>query len=205
MCNYCQYVMIFFIFILPVFCNDRYHPHLKSEKPKSTAWDPAEETGEYWNTVGRDQINRAKSKRHIEGKANNVILFIGDGMGIQVDVGNYDAIGCRLKHIDNIYSMIYTHKGYYCKLPPFLKSIPTAYFFPIEIPTFADASGLKLTDNDGGERRLETLNHPSSSRGSPPSLSVNLILSVDSIYFRRFQNKTLLNYIQNSSYRQCTK
>jgi len=46
-------------------------------------WDTVEETSEYWRTLGKNQINRAVGKQRIETPAKNVILFIGDGMGIQ--------------------------------------------------------------------------------------------------------------------------
>ena len=70
-----------------VLCGDIYHPEFKSQRNSAAnkAWDPAEETSEYWNAIGREQIKRAKAKRKIEGKAKNVILFIGDGMGVQVN------------------------------------------------------------------------------------------------------------------------
>ena len=40
------------------------------------------ETSEFWQEKGKEQLNRAKSKETNVKKAQNVILFIGDGMGI---------------------------------------------------------------------------------------------------------------------------
>ena len=61
----------------------RYHPRRKSassfdERPKSP-W-----TGTDWNDLGKKSIQAAheKLKNQNNGKAKNVIMFLGDGMGL---------------------------------------------------------------------------------------------------------------------------
>ena len=52
-----------------------------TEQPERT-WPVEEESQEFWRTKTRAQIIRALNKKPIVKKAKNVILFLGDGMGM---------------------------------------------------------------------------------------------------------------------------
>jgi alkaline phosphatase len=43
---------------------------------------PAQESPEHWQALGQAEIQRALARTPITGRAKNVILFVGDGMGI---------------------------------------------------------------------------------------------------------------------------
>ena len=61
-----------------------------SDKTVKKTWPIEEEKTEFWRKVGSDQIKRALHKPRIEQRAKNVILFVGDGMGIQtITAGRY--------------------------------------------------------------------------------------------------------------------
>ena len=51
--------------------------------PREKGWTDIEETIEYWKDLGNLELERAKSVKQRNKKAKNVILFMGDGMGIQ--------------------------------------------------------------------------------------------------------------------------
>jgi hypothetical protein len=51
--------------------------------PRDQGWTWEEEQVSYWKDVGNEELETAKNIRKIRKKAKNVILFMGDGMGIQ--------------------------------------------------------------------------------------------------------------------------
>ena len=51
--------------------------------PREKGWSEIEETIEYWKDLGNLELDKAKSVKHRNHRAKNVIFFMGDGMGIQ--------------------------------------------------------------------------------------------------------------------------
>ena len=68
------------------------------------SWNLEEETAAFWRKQGKDAINKAKAKKRIETKAKNVILFIGDGMGIPTMTAGRILINGE-EHITNMDSL----------------------------------------------------------------------------------------------------
>ena len=46
-------------------------------------WKKEEETVSYWKNLGKEQLLKTLQKEAKVRKAKNVILFMGDGMGVQ--------------------------------------------------------------------------------------------------------------------------
>lgn len=46
-------------------------------------WEREEETVSYWKDLGKEQLLKNLQKQPIVKRAKNVIVFMGDGMGIQ--------------------------------------------------------------------------------------------------------------------------
>ena len=54
------------------------------DKEKRTGrWEREEETVSYWKDLGKEQLLKNLQKQPIVKRAKNVIVFMGDGMGIQ--------------------------------------------------------------------------------------------------------------------------
>jgi alkaline phosphatase len=56
--------------------------HCDKEK-RAGRWKEAEETVSYWKDLGKEQLLKNLQKQPIVKRAKNVIVFMGDGMGIQ--------------------------------------------------------------------------------------------------------------------------
>jgi len=69
-------MIIFLLFFNLVFSTD------ELSYPREKGWTPEEETVRYWKDIGDDELQRAIKLAKIETKAKNVILFMGDGMGL---------------------------------------------------------------------------------------------------------------------------
>lgn len=55
---------------------------LELSHPREKGWTESEETVTHWKDVGNEELEHAKKLPKIEKKAKNVILFMGDGMGL---------------------------------------------------------------------------------------------------------------------------
>ena len=51
--------------------------------PRNNGWSVEEENISHWKNRGDEELLRAAKLRPIRKKAKNVILFMGDGMGVQ--------------------------------------------------------------------------------------------------------------------------
>ena len=75
--------------ILVVFVyGDEFHKKTKIWPDSDQAgrtWPIEEESQNFWREKTRKEIDRAKSKKINFKKAKNVILFLGDGMGMPTD------------------------------------------------------------------------------------------------------------------------
>ena len=75
--------MNIFVYFLFVMGTEDKHYHARVRKRATVQnWPKEEEAQEFWRSKTENQIRRALGKRRIEKKAKNVILFLGDGMGI---------------------------------------------------------------------------------------------------------------------------
>ena len=62
----------------------RMHPDFKDEKQTKTRFPlrEGEDTNEFWLNQGKDYIRQQKQHQRNTNKAKNIILFLGDGMGL---------------------------------------------------------------------------------------------------------------------------
>ena len=72
-----MFKLILFLFFENAFAS------IELSAPREKGWADIEETIEYWKDLGNLELEKAKSVKHRNNRAKNVIFFMGDGMGIQ--------------------------------------------------------------------------------------------------------------------------
>ena len=64
---------------LPCWAIEEHHQFLK---PKRAEFPPEEVTQEFWKELAQERLAKELMSRTIDKQAKNVIIFLGDGMGV---------------------------------------------------------------------------------------------------------------------------